>query len=72
MDILESKLHLLASAPASMDMTFAEFKSIDGNWKISDINLTRVRGSVRLSSLRIILPREVCIAKKRIARYSFK
>ncbi|MDL2222746.1 hypothetical protein LJB98_01445 [Bacteroidales bacterium OttesenSCG-928-M11] len=71
-NIIINKLHSLMNTPNSENLMFQEFAVIKEDNKTKDINLTRVRGSVRLSSLRIFLPSDVKAAKKRISKFSFK
>lgn len=70
--IIDDKIYLLTNTPRNEELTSIEYKNIDNKTRVSDINLAKVRGSVRLSALKIILPKDIELAKKRVLRYSYK
>ena len=70
--IIEDKLHVLTNTPHTDNLVFVEYKAIGNKSKISDVNLRGVRGSVRLSSLDILLPRDTESEKKEVLKYTFK
>ena len=70
--IIEDKLCSLTNTPNTEDLAFLDFRIINDEYRIKDINFIGIRGSIRLSSLRILLPGDVKLAKKSVLKYSFK
>lgn len=49
-----------------------DFKPISEKMKFKDINFRRVRGSIRLSNSRILLPNDIAKARKKVLNLSYR
>lgn len=54
------------------DILFTDYKEVSVDVRPEDINNFRVRGSVRLANMRIVLPSDVEKAKRRVLNYSYR
>lgn len=66
--VLENKVRSLTH---DEDVVFVDFSDVDEGTSLKDLSFHRVRGSVRLTSGRVLLPFEVNRAKKKVLGFNF-
>jgi uncharacterized pyridoxamine 5'-phosphate oxidase family protein len=69
---LTKKLLALTNTNNINDLILKDYKDIGFSTENKDINLTRVRGSIRLLTSRILLPIDISKEKEEIEKYSFR
>jgi hypothetical protein len=62
----------LASILRRSDFLFADYQQLSSSISLKDLNMVRVRGSVRLTNMRIVLPKDTDRARRKVLNYSYK
>jgi hypothetical protein len=68
-NVIANKLRELGSTG---NLLYRDFNDVTLGSRLSDVNMTRVRGSVRLANMRLILPVSVERARRKALTYSYK
>jgi hypothetical protein len=66
--VIEDKL---ASILQRRDFLFVDYNELPFATSLKNMNMMRVRGSVRLANLRIVLPVDVYRARQKVLNYSY-
>ena len=67
--VLENKLFSLLK---TRDFLFADYSELSPKVSLADLNMSRIRGSVRLGGLRVVLPNDLNRAKRKVLDYSYR
>jgi len=59
------------SLSKDIDVLFYDYISIDNNTSFENIDFHRVRGSVRMTSEKILLPFEIEVERKKVIQLDF-
>ena len=66
-DVLMQKTAELVGAASSHDLLYKDYESISPESSSKDLNMHRVRGSVRLTMGKVVMPSDVAKLRKRVS-----
>ena len=69
-DELMHKTAELVGATSSYDLLYKDYESISSESSSKDLNMHRVRGSVRLTMGKVVMPSDVAQLRNRVSKHS--